>query len=143
MYRASQAGVAVDLIVRGICSLRSGVPGVSETISVRSIIGRLLEHSRIWFFENGGKPETYIGSADLMERNLNTRVEVVCPVLDPGLGEFIRHVILEAYLRDNVRATVLNADGTYEPVDPGARAPIDAQTLLMSRKQRERLAATP
>jgi polyphosphate kinase len=141
LYRASQAGVVIDLIVRGICALRPGVPGVSETIRVRSIVGRLLEHSRIWFFENGGKPESYIGSADLMERNLNTRVEVVCPVLDPGLGEYVRHVILEAYLRDNVRATILTAEGTYEPADPGDAPPIDAQTLLMSRKQRERLAA--
>jgi polyphosphate kinase len=141
LYRASQAGVAIDLIVRGICALRPGVAGVSDTIRVRSIVGRLLEHSRIWHFENGGKPETYIGSADLMERNLNTRVEVVCPVLDPGLGEYIRYVILEAYLRDNVRAMVLNADGIYEPTDPGDSTPIDAQTLLMSRKQRERLAS--
>jgi polyphosphate kinase len=142
LYRASQAGVPIDLIVRGICALRPGVPGVSDTIRVRSVVGRLLEHSRIWHFENGGKPECYIGSADLMERNLNTRVEVVCPVLDPGIGEYIRHVILEAYLRDNVRATVLNADGTYEPVDAGDAPPVDAQTLLMSRKQRDRLAAS-
>jgi polyphosphate kinase len=141
LYRASQAGVVVDLIVRGICALRPGVPGVSETITVRSIVGRLLEHSRIWSFENGGKPEVYIGSADLMERNMNTRVEVVCPVLDPGIGEYIRHVILEAYLRDNVRATILNPDGTYEPVDAGDGPSICAQTLLMSRKQRERLAS--
>jgi polyphosphate kinase len=77
-----------------------------------------------------------------MERNLNTRVEVVCPVLDPGLGEYIRHVILEAYLRDTVRATGLNADGSYEPIEPGDRPPLDAQTLLMSRLQRERLAAS-
>jgi polyphosphate kinase len=140
LYRASQGGVAIDLIVRGICALRPGIPGVSDNIRVRSIVGRLLEHSRIWHFENGGKPETYIGSADLMERNLNTRVEVVCPVLDPGIGEYIRYVILEAYLRDNARATVLNSDGTYEPVDAGDSPTLDAQTLLMSRKQRERLA---
>ena len=140
LYRASQGGVSIDLIVRGICALRPGIPGVSDNIRVRSIVGRLLEHSRIWHFENGGKPETYIGSADLMERNLNTRVEVVCPVLDPGIGEYIRYVVLEAYLRDNVRATVLNSDGTYEPVDAGDSPPLDAQTLLMSRKQRERLA---
>jgi polyphosphate kinase len=142
LYRASQAGVTVDLIVRGICALRPGVPGVSDRITVRSVVGRLLEHSRIWFFENGGKPETYIGSADLMERNLNTRVEVVCPILDPGLGEYIRHVILEAYLRDNVRATRLTADGTYEAVEQGDQEPFDAQSILMSRRQRERLART-
>jgi polyphosphate kinase len=142
LYRASQAGVPIDLIVRGICALRPGVPGISDNIRVRSIVGRLLEHSRIWFFENGGKPETYIGSADLMERNLNTRVEVVCPVLDPGIGEYIRYVILEAYLRDNVRATLLNSDGIYEAIEEDDSAPIDAQTLLMSRKQRERLASS-
>ena len=108
LYRASQAGVLIDLIVRGICTLRPGVPGVSENIRVRSIVGRLLEHSRIyWFFANDGKPETYIGSADLMERNLKTRVEVVCPILDSNHGAHIRDVILEAYLRDNVRATML------------------------------------
>ncbi len=140
LYRASQGGVDIDLIVRGICALRPGVPGVSEKITVRSIVGRFLEHSRIWHFENGGKPETYIGSADLMERNLNTRVEVVCPVLDAGIGEYIRYVILEAYLRDNVRATTLTSDGIYEPIARGSAAPLDAQTLLMSRKQRERLA---
>jgi polyphosphate kinase len=140
LYRASQAGVNIDLIVRGICALRPGIPGVSERIAVRSIVGRLLEHSRLWFFENGGKPETYIGSADLMDRNLNTRVEVVCPVLDPGVGEYIRHVILEAYLRDNVRATSLAADGAYEAIDRRGATPFDAQTILMSRKQRERLA---
>jgi polyphosphate kinase len=144
LYRASQAGVQIDLIVRGICALRPGVPGVSENITVRSIVGRFLEHSRIWHFENGGKPETYVGSADLMERNFNTRVEVVCPVLDSGIREYIRYVILEAYLRDNVRATALTADGTYEPIDRGGATPIDAQALLMSRRQRERLpAATP
>jgi polyphosphate kinase len=142
LYRASQAGVVIDLIVRGICTLRPGVPGVSETIRVRSIVGRLLEHSRIWFFENDGKPETFIGSADLMERNLNARVEVVCPVLDSGIGAHLRHVVLEAYLRDNVRATMLRSDGTYEPIDPGGEPPLDAQTLLMSRKQREQLAAS-
>jgi polyphosphate kinase len=139
LYRASQAGVEIDVIVRGICALRPGIPGVSDHIRVRSIIGRLLEHSRIWFFENGGKPETYIGSADMMERNLNARVEVVCPVLDPGIGEYVRHVILEAYLRDNTRATTLTADGSYQPVD-AVGEPFDAQSVLMSRKQRERLA---
>jgi polyphosphate kinase len=118
------------------------VAGVSQTIRVRSIVGRLLEHSRIWFFANDGKPETYIGSADLMDRNLKTRVEVVCPILDSSHATYIRDVILEAYLRDTVRATMLRSDGTYVPIDAGGHPVIDAQTLLMSRKQRERLAAS-
>ena len=126
LYRASQAGVKIDLIVRGVCVLRPGVPGVSDNITVRSIVGRFLEHSRIWYFDNDGKPEVYIGSADLMERNLNKRVEAVCPVRDTELAQFMRHVILEAYLRDNVRARILQPDGAYVPV-PQDGAPFDAQ----------------
>ena len=139
LYRASQAGVTIDLIIRGVCVLRPGVPGVSENITVRSIVGRFLEHSRIWYFENDGKPEVYIGSADLMERNLNKRVEAVCPIRDADLAQFLRHVILEAYLRDNVRARVLQADGTYVPVEGGG-APFDAQHTMMSRRLRALLA---
>jgi len=144
LYRASQAGVKIDLIIRGVCVLRPGVPGISENIAVRSIVGRFLEHSRIWYFENGGKPEVYIGSADLMERNLNKRVEAVCPVRDSDLVQFLRHVILEAYLRDNVRARVLQSDGSYLPVDGGGAAPFDVQHTMMSRRlrallERERL----
>ena len=122
LYRASQAGVKIDLIIRGVCVLRPGVPGVSENITVRSIVGRFLEHSRIWYFENDGKPEVYIGSADLMERNLNKRVEAVCPVRDTELAQFLRHVVLEAYLRDNVRARILQPDGAYAPVTQRRRA---------------------
>ena len=135
LYRASQAGVAIDLIVRGMCVLRPGVPGVSENINVRSIVGRFLEHSRIWYFENDGDAEVYIGSADLMERNLNKRVESVCPIRDVGIAQFLRNVILEAYLRDNVRARVLTPDGTYVPVETD-EPPFDAQYTMMSRRLR-------
>jgi polyphosphate kinase len=139
LYRASQAGVQIDLIVRGMCVLRPGLPGVSDRISVRSIVGRFLEHSRVWYFENDGKPDVYIGSADLMERNLNKRVEAVCPIRDPELAQFMRHVVLEAYLRDNVRARILQADGTYVPVAREG-APFDAQYTMMSRRLRALLA---
>ena len=139
LYRASQAGVKIDLIIRGVCVLRPGVPGVSENIAVRSIVGRFLEHSRIWYFENDGKPEVYIGSADLMERTLNKRVEAVCPVRDTELAQFMRHVVLEAYLRDNVRARVLQSDGTYVPAERDG-APFDAQYTMMSRRLRALLA---
>jgi polyphosphate kinase len=113
LYRASQCGVDVDLIVRGVCCLRPGIPGISDRIRVRSIVGRFLEHSRIYFFENGGQPEVYIGSADLMERNLDRRVEVLCPVRQDDLKAHLRDVVLEAVLRDNDRAMLLQTDGTY------------------------------
>jgi len=114
LYRASQAGVEIDLIVRGACMVRPGVPGLSQTIKVRSIVGRFLEHSRIFYFANGGEEEVYIGSADWMTRNLSRRVEVVAPVLDAQLRKFLKDTILAAYLRDNVQARILNAEGTYE-----------------------------
>jgi polyphosphate kinase len=139
LYRASRAGVKIDVIVRGVCVLRPGVPGVSENITVRSIVGRFLEHSRIWYFENDVQPEVYIGSADLMERNLNKRVEAACPVLDTELSQFLRHVILEAYLRDNVRARVLQPDGSYASIEHDG-APFDAQYTMMSRRLRAMLA---
>jgi polyphosphate kinase len=128
LYEASEAGVSVDLIVRGICMLRPGVPGLSENIRVRCIIGRFLEHSRIFYFENDGEEEVYIGSADWMSRNLNRRVEVVCPVKDPRLRAFLRDEVLQAYLRDNVRARLLQPDGSYERVRPGVdEEPFDSQ----------------
>ena len=113
LYRASQAGVDIDLIVRGICALRPGVRGVSDRIRVRSIVGRFLEHSRIFYFANGGLEEIYTGSADWMPRNLYERVEVLTPVRDELLRERVRGEILEAYLADNLKARILLKDGTY------------------------------
>jgi polyphosphate kinase len=119
LYRASQAGVEIDLIVRGICALRPGVRGVSDRIRVRSIVGRFLEHSRIFFFLNGGTEEIYTGSADWMPRNLYERVEVLTPVRDTLLRERIRREILEAYLADNIKARCLQKDGSYVRVQQG------------------------
>jgi polyphosphate kinase len=116
LYRASQAGVDIDLIVRGPCALRPGVRGVSDRIRVRSIVGRFLEHSRIFYFRNGGEEEIYSGSADWMPRNLYERVEVLAPIRDTLLRERIRREILEAYLADNVKARCLQKDGTYRRV---------------------------
>ena len=113
LYRASQAGVQIDLIVRGICALRPGVRGVSENIRVRSIVGRFLEHSRIYYFANGGEEEIYIGSADWMPRNLYERVEVLVPLRDEVLRQRVRHEILDAYLADNRKARILLPDTTY------------------------------
>ncbi len=132
LYAASQAGVSIDLIVRGVCCLRPGVPGWSETIRVRSIVGRFLEHSRIFYFHNGGADEVYLGSADLMERNFDRRVEVVFPVDDPSLKAHIRDVLLPAYLRDTVNARELHSDGIYRPVKPAAGdEPFDVQAALL------------
>jgi len=115
LYQASQAGVKIELIVRGACMIRPGEPGLSQTIHVRSVVGRFLEHSRIFYFANGGEEEVYIGSADWMARNLDRRVEVVVPVLDPQAKKYLKDTVLAAYLRDNVKARVMNSDGIYEP----------------------------
>jgi polyphosphate kinase len=112
LYRASQAGVKVDLLVRGLCCLRPGVPGVSERIRVTSIVGRFLEHSRIYYFRNGGAEELYLSSADLMRRNLSHRVEIIFPIEDPQLGSRLKD-ILAIYLRDGAKARHLQADGHY------------------------------
>lgn len=119
LYRASQAGVKIDLIVRGACMIRPGVPGLSQTIHVRSVVGRFLEHSRIFYFLNGGDEEIFIGSADWMTRNLDRRVEVVAPVLDVQLKKYLKETVLAAYLRDNVKARIMNSDGMYEPPSMG------------------------
>jgi polyphosphate kinase len=134
LYRASQAGVTIDLVVRGVCCLRPGLKNVSERITVRSIVDRFLEHSRILWFKNGGASEAYIGSADLMERNLDRRVEVMCPVLDASLSGHLRDVVLGLYLRDTHRASELLPDGRYvirpETAD-GMSVIINAQEALM------------
>ncbi len=114
LYQASQAGVKVDLIVRGICCLRPGVPELSENIRVISIVGRFLEHSRIYYFHNAGKEEIYAGSADLMPRNLNQRVEVLFPIQDPNLIRHLRDSVLATYLSDNIKARIMLPDGTYK-----------------------------
>jgi polyphosphate kinase len=116
LYEASQVGVPIDLIVRGVCMLRPGVPGLSETISVRSIVGRLLEHSRAYYFANGGDEELYTGSADWMSRNFDRRVEVIAPVYDPNLKKYLKDVVLATYLKDNVKARRLLPDGSYERI---------------------------
>jgi polyphosphate kinase len=113
LYRASQAGVQIDLIVRGICALRPGVRGVSDRIRVRSVVGRFLEHSRILYFANDGNEQIYMGSADWMPRNLYERVEVLLPVQDEFLRDRVHHEILDAYLADNRKARLLLSDGTY------------------------------
>jgi polyphosphate kinase len=113
LYRASQAGVDIELLVRGMCALRPGIRGISDRIRVRSIVGRFLEHSRIFCFENGGEPEVYLGSADWMNRNLHERVEVLFPLKNPLLRDRVRHEILAAYLADNVKARFLQKDGRY------------------------------
>ena len=116
LYRASQAGVKIELIVRGMCSLRPGVPGISDNIRVRSVVGRLLEHSRIFYFENGGEEEIYISSADWMPRNLYERVEVLCPIFDINLKQRAKDEILAVYLADNVKARILDRNGNYSHV---------------------------
>jgi polyphosphate kinase len=134
LYRASQAGVPIDLIVRGMCVIRPGLPGVSETIRVRSVVGRFLEHSRIVAFENGGDREIFVGSADWMGRNLDRRVEAMVPVLDPLLAETIYGQILAIIAADNVKARELQPDGTYRRMHPDGM-PVNAQQVFLTQAQ--------
>jgi polyphosphate kinase len=138
LYAASNAGVEIDLIVRGICALRPGVKGLSEHIRVRSIVGRYLEHSRIFSFANGGQPEVFCGSADWMARNLFERCEVQFPVDAPALSARLREEILGAYLKDNVKARLLQPDGRYVRA-PKDGAPFSAQDHLMAIAAAERV----
>ena len=131
LYDASQAGVQVDLIVRGICCLRPGLPGVSDNINVISIVGRFLEHARAYYFENGGSPQLYMGSADLMPRNLDRRVEVLFPVEDPALREQVYREML-TQLTDNAQARRLRPDGEWERLRPvKGRRRTDSQALML------------
>jgi len=132
LYELSQAGVKVDLVVRGICMVRPGIPGLSENIRVRSVVGRFLEHSRVFWFANGGDDEVYIGSADWMSRNLKHRIEVVAPVTEPGSKRYLRDVLLDAYWSDNTKARELTAEGTYRPIMNDAE-PFNSQTYFMGR----------
>lgn len=132
LYAASQAGVKVDLIIRGICCLRPGVPGLSENIRVLSIVGRFLEHSRIYYFANGGRPEAWIGSADLMRRNLDRRVEVLTPVEHPAHIHHLLHGILEVYWRDNTNGWDLQPDGQYRRRTAPPGQEFDSQRYLMT-----------
>ena len=132
LYRASQAGVKIDMLTRGVCCLRPGISGVSDTITVRSIVGRFLEHSRLYYFLNGGEEEVYISSADLMERNLDRRVEVACPANDPAIKRHLRDVVLEALLSDTHRAWELQPDGSYVRVRPPEGVePLNSQQFLL------------
>ena len=140
LYRASQAGVRVDLLVRGLCCLRPGIPGISDRIEVSSAVGRFLEHSRIYYFGNGGHEEVFLGSADLMPRNLNRRVEIVFPVESPSLVQRIRHEILDVYLTDDINTYHVGSDGVYQ------RAPrsettggIDAHERFMNLRSASRI----
>jgi polyphosphate kinase len=133
LYEVSRAGVPIDLIVRGICMLRPGVPGLSENIRVRNVVGRFLEHSRVFCFLNGGDEELFIGSADWMSRNLERRVEVVAPVTTPELKRYLREVILGAYLEDNTKARVLQTDGSYAPIAAEGVEPFHSQLYFMSQ----------
>jgi polyphosphate kinase len=135
LYRASQAGVKVDLLVRGMCCLRPGLPGVSENIRVISIVGRFLEHSRIFYFRNGGDETVLIGSADLMVRNLDRRVEILFPIEDPKLIRHLREEVLGIYLADNVKARLMKPDGSYERLAPapGTKAINSQEWLLKNR----------
>jgi polyphosphate kinase len=133
LYHASRAGVQVDLIVRGACTLRPGLPGISENIRVRSIVGRFLEHSRVYWFQNGEEPEIWCASADWMERNLLRRVETCFPLLDPTIARRVHDEALINYLADNLQAWALLPDGSYERITPGEDMPHSAQQSLLAK----------
>jgi polyphosphate kinase len=131
LYRASNAGVKIDLIVRGICCLKPGIAGISENIHVVSIVGRFLEHSRAYYFHNGGREEMYLGSADLMPRNLDNRVETIFPVFSKTLVHNIKSD-LDIMLRDNVKAWKMNPDGMFTKVTNNARK-VNSQAVFLAQ----------
>ena len=131
LYAASQAGVRVDLVVRGVCALRPGVPGLSENIRVRSVIGRFLEHTRIFYFRTNLKHDVYLASADWMDRNFFRRIEVCFPVLDKKLKKRVIDEGLKVYMQDNCQAWDMDADGRYRQKTPRRAAPKCAQTMLL------------
>jgi polyphosphate kinase len=134
LYEASRAGVKIDLLIRGICCLRPGLENVSENIKVISILGRFLEHSRIYYFHNAGNPQIYVGSADLMDRNLDRRIEVLFPIGNPEMIKHIHDDILTVYLRDNLSARRMHPDGTYERLKRGDKdKPVDIQNWLLEQ----------
>ncbi len=136
LYRASQAGVRVQLLVRGICSLRPGLQGISENIEVTSIVGRFLEHSRIYYFHNGGSEEVYLGSADLMPRNLDHRVEILFPLADDKLVARVRDEMLEGYLSDTANARRMLSDGLYVRKKPAnGRAAFNCQESWIPKRR--------
>ncbi|MCA9972885.1 MAG: hypothetical protein KC425_21860, partial [Anaerolineales bacterium] len=144
LYKASSAGVSVDLIIRGICCLRPGVPDLSKNIRVVSIVGRFLEHSRVYYFHNLGEPDMYVGSADLMPRNIDRRVEVLFPIESADTRQHILEEILDIYLDDTAKAYLLRGDGTYvrasEEIDAPAEL-LDSQAWFLEQHTRPVLLA--
>lgn len=137
LYKASQAGVQVDILARGVCCLRPGLPGLSENIKVISVVGRYLEHSRIYYFRNDGDSVIYLGSADIMPRNINRRVEVLFPVTNKEMLRYLKDDVLAVYLSDNLKARQMNPDGTYTRLKPEpGQTPINAQAWLMAQRAR-------
>ncbi|MBY0504204.1 MAG: polyphosphate kinase 1 [Bryobacteraceae bacterium] len=135
LYQASQAGVQCDLIIRGICCLRPGMPGISDRIRVVSIVGRFLEHSRIFYFHNNGAEEVYLGSSDIMPRNINRRVEILFPIERPSLKRYLREQVLEGYLGDSAKSRQMHADGTYSRTPkPDGEFPVNSQMVLLKSR---------
>ena len=130
LYEASRAGVKIELLIRGICCLRTGIPDISENITVHSIVGNFLEHSRIFYFRNGGEEEVYCASADWMPRNLDKRVEIMFPVEKEELKREVIH-ILDVQLSDNVKAHVLQPDGSYEKIDRRGKVSVNSQEYFV------------
>jgi polyphosphate kinase len=133
LYRASTAGAGIDLIIRGICCLRPGIAGVSDNIRVRSIVGRFLEHSRAFYFENDGDNEMYLASADWMNRNLFRRVEQMAPFEDKKIRKRVMVEAFDIYLADNTHTWALQSDGTYNRLSPGKKEPVNAQIQLLEK----------